>query len=152
MITETMINNIESRMKNLLLQECSLDVTTHPLTKVLLDVTTHPLTKVLLYYWKSIFYSLFILFISALSFLLFLYIASWRYKRDYLHASIDILFYIMVYTINTIKKQTLLYYFLTYDTKKVTIWTWFPQSTICGYAPVKEWVFTNSNAASFRVT
>ena len=55
--------------------------------------------KVLLYYWKSIFYRLFILFINTLSFLLFLYTVSWRYKRDYIHASIDILFYIMFYTI-----------------------------------------------------
>ena len=33
-----------------------------------------------------------VLFISKLSFLLFLYTVSWRNMRDYLHASIDILF------------------------------------------------------------
>ena len=32
------------------------------------------------------------LFISTFSFLLFLYTVSWRYKRDYLHASIDVFF------------------------------------------------------------
>ena len=37
-------------------------------------------------------------------------IEVWRYKRDWLHASIDILFYIMFYIINTMKKQILLYY------------------------------------------
>ena len=36
---------------------------------------------------------------------LFLYTVSWRYKRDYLYASIDILFYIMFYIINTMKKH-----------------------------------------------
>ena len=35
---------------------------------------------------------LLMLFISTISFLQFLYSASWEYKRDYLHASIDILF------------------------------------------------------------
>ena len=32
------------------------------------------------------------LFISTFSFLLYLHTTSWRYKRDYLHASIDIFF------------------------------------------------------------
>ena len=53
----------------------------------------HPLTK---YYYITervyFIYNLFILFISTFSFLLFSYTVSWRYKRDYLHASIDILF------------------------------------------------------------
>ena len=35
----------------------------------------------------------------------YLYTVSCRYKRDYLHASIDILFYIMFYIINTMKKH-----------------------------------------------
>ena len=30
---------------------------------------------------------------------------TWRYKRDYLQASIDILFYIMFYIINMMKKH-----------------------------------------------
>ena len=30
---------------------------------------------------------------------------SWRYKNDYFHASIDILFEIMLYTINIMKKH-----------------------------------------------
>ena len=65
-----------------------------------LDMGTYPVTK---YYYtieKVYFiYRLFLLFISTLSFLLFLY------KRDYLHASINILFYIMFYIINTMKKH-----------------------------------------------
>ena len=90
-----------------------------------LDITIYPLTK---YYYiierVYFIYRLFILLISTLSFLLFLYTVSRRYKRDYLHASIDILFYIMFYIINTMKKQSLLYRIRTYDTKKVPIWTW----------------------------
>ena len=38
-------------------------------------------------------------------------------KRDYLYVSIDILFYVL-YIINMMKKQTLLYHIYTYDTKK----------------------------------
>ena len=49
----------------------------------------------------------------------------------------------MFYIINTMKKQTLLYYICTYDTKKVSIWTCPPPSPhppvhyfiICNYAP-----------------
>ena len=36
---------------------------------------------------------------------LILYTASWRYKRNYLHVSIDILFYIIFYIVNTMEKQ-----------------------------------------------
>ena len=57
------------------------------------DMTTYPLTK---YYYitETVYFicKLFILFIITFSFLLFLYTVSWRYKRDYLHASIDIFF------------------------------------------------------------
>ena len=67
-------------------------------------MTTYPLRK---YYYiiESVYfiYRLFILFISTLSSLLFLYTVSWRYKRDYLHTNIDILLYIMFCTINTMK-------------------------------------------------
>ena len=71
------------------------------------DMTTYPLTK---YYYiierESFIYRLFMLFISAFSFSTFLYTVSWRYKRgDYLHASIDILFYVMFYIINRTKKN-----------------------------------------------
>ena len=56
-------------------------------------MTTYPLTKYDYIMERVCFICrLFILFISTLSFLLFLYTVSWRYKRDYLHASIDILF------------------------------------------------------------
>ena len=67
---------------------------------------------------------------------LLLYKVSRRYKRDYLHGTIDTLLYIMFCIINTMKKQTLLYYVCTYDTKKVPIWTWPPYSIICSYVPV----------------
>ena len=69
------------------------------LTVGYVDITTYPLTK---YYYiierVYIIYELFILFVSTLSFWLFLH------KRYYLHTSIDILLYIMFYIINTMKK------------------------------------------------
>ena len=56
-----------------------------------------------------------------------LYTVSWRYKRDYLQASIYILFYTMLYFIYTMKKhKTLLYHVRSYNTKKVPIWTCLP--------------------------
>ena len=71
-----------------------------------IDITTYPLTK---YYYniERVYFSdrLFLFFISIFSFLLFLCTASERYERDYLHASIDVLFYIMFYIINTMKKH-----------------------------------------------
>ena len=58
--------------------------------------------------------------------------------RDYLHANVNILFYIMFCIINTMKKQTILCHFPSSDTKKVPIWSCpiplLPQSTICSYA------------------
>ena len=76
------------------------------LTVGYVDVTTYPLTK---YYYiierVYFFYKVFVLFISTLSILLFLYTVLWRYKRYYLHASTDILFYIMFYITNTVKKH-----------------------------------------------
>ena len=67
------------------------------------DMITYPLAK---YYYiierVYFIYKLFILFISTFSFLFF-YTVSWRYKRDYLHSSMDISFYIMFYIINTMK-------------------------------------------------
>ena len=61
--------------------------------------------KVLLYYWKNIFYSkVLILYISTLSSLLFLFTVSSRYKSDYLHASIDILFFIMFWNIRILTR------------------------------------------------
>ena len=93
------------------------------LTVGYVDMTTYPLTK---YYYiierVDFIYRLFILCITTFSFLLFLYTVSWAYKRDYLHASIDIWFYIMFYIINTMKKyQTLLHHVRTCDTKKAPI-------------------------------
>ena len=76
------------------------------LTVGYVDMTVYQLTKY--YYIIEIvyfIYRLFTLFISIFSFLLFLYTVSWRYKRDYLYASTDILFYIIFYIINTVKKQ-----------------------------------------------
>ena len=63
------------------------------LTVGYVDMTTYPLTK---YYYviEGVYfiYTLFKSFISTLPFLLFLYTALWRYKRYYLHASIDVCF------------------------------------------------------------
>ena len=91
------------------------------LTVGYVDMTTYLVTK---YYYiierVYFIYRLFILFISTLSFLLFLYIASWRYKRNYFHASIDTLLYIMFYIISTMKKQTL-FHVCTYDIREVPI-------------------------------
>ena len=76
------------------------------LTVSCVDSKTCPLTKYYYIIEKVYFiYRLFILFIITFSFLLFLYSVSWRYKNDYLHASIDILFEIMLYTINMMKKH-----------------------------------------------
>ena len=90
------------------------------------DMTTYPATK---YYFiierLYVIYRLLVLIISTFSFLLFLYTISWRYKRDYLHARIDILLCIILYIINTMKKHYKLFLCLvrTYDTKKVPIST-----------------------------
>ena len=60
-----------------------------------IDLNTYLLTKYLYIIERLCFiYWLSILFISTFSFLLLLYTVS-RYKRDYLHASIDIFFYII---------------------------------------------------------
>ena len=55
------------------------------------DIKTYPLTKYYYFYERVYFiYRLFILFISTFSFLRFLYSVSWRYKRDYRQASINV--------------------------------------------------------------
>ena len=91
--------------------------------------------------WKSLCFTQSLL-ISTYSFLLFLYTVSQRYKRDYLHASTDILFYIKFYNINTMKKQIII---PCYNTKRpltkhkgpdLSLPPPPPQSTICSYAPV----------------
>ena len=79
------------------------------LTVGYVDMTTYSLTK---YYYIAervyFIHRLFILFISRFSFLLFLYLyaVSWRYKRDYLHASIDILFLFYTTFVLTIQKRS----------------------------------------------
>ena len=76
-------------------------------------------------------YRLLLVFIITFSFLLFLYTVSWRYKRDYLHVSIDILFYIVFYIINMIKKHFFMPpSYIQY--KKVKKWT---LPIIFSYAP-----------------
>ena len=73
-----------------------------------IDMTTYPLTKYCYNIKRDLFYFLFIgclYFLSVHSHSCCFYIVSWRYERDYLHATIDILFYIMFYTINTMKKH-----------------------------------------------
>ena len=99
------------------------------LTVGYLDMTTYPLTKCQYIVERVPFiYGLFTLFLQ------FLYAVSWRYKRDYLHASIDILFYVMFYIINRTKNQILFYHVRVYDTKKRSRFEPAPQSTICSYA------------------
>ena len=80
-------------------------------------------------------YRLIILFISTLSFLLFLYTVSQRYMRDYLHAIINIWFYIMFYIINTMKNlhSFIPGSYLRY--KKGPGLNLASQSTICSYTP-----------------
>ena len=73
-------------------------------------------------------YSLFIFFISTFSFLLFLYTVSCRYKKDYLHTSIDILFKlcsILFILLTWWRNIRLLYRLRTYDTNS--------HSAICRY-------------------
>ena len=66
------------------------------LTVANVDMTTYPLTKYYYIIEKVYFiYRLFVLFIRTFQFLLLLYTVSWRYKRDYFHISIDILFHLM---------------------------------------------------------
>ena len=58
-------------------------------------------------------------------------------ERDYLHASIDSLFYIMFYIINTTKKhETLLYHVRTSDTKKFPISTFTPSNPLFVATPL----------------
>ena len=68
--------------------------------------------------------------------MLFLYTVSWRYKRDCLHASIDILFYIMLYIILHDEDFTLDPFiprsYLRY--RKGPDLDQPPQTTICSYA------------------
>ena len=78
------------------------------------------------------------LFISTFSFLLYLHTTSWRYKRDYLHASIDIFFILSSILLTRCRNIRLFYItFVLTMQKKVLIWTWPPQSTISSYAPDK---------------
>ena len=65
-------------------------------------MTTYLLTKYYYVIKRAYFiykFFIFLIFITTFSFLLFLYAVSWSYKRDYLHVSIDILLYIISYTI-----------------------------------------------------
>ena len=98
---------------------------------------TYPLTKYYYIIERACFiYRLFILFISTFSFLLFFYTVSWRYKRDYLHSSMDISFYIMFYIINTMKLNIRQFYnkFLLTIQKRSRFELALLQSTICSYA------------------
>ena len=50
--------------------------------------------KILLHYWKSIFYIGYLYYLSVHCHSCCFCIISWRYERDYLHVSIDILFFV----------------------------------------------------------
>ena len=72
------------------------------------DMTTYLIRKYYYVIKRACFvdeFFIFSLFITTFPFLLLLYAVSWSYKRDYVHASTDILFYIIFYIINTIKKH-----------------------------------------------
>ena len=72
---------------------------------------------------KLIFYSMFIYqYISILA--IFIYTVSWKYKRDYLHDSVDILFYIVVYITHKIRLFDTTFALII--TKKIPIWTFHP--------------------------
>ena len=104
----------------------------------------YPLTK---YYYiierVYFIYNLFMLFICTFSFLLFLYTVSWRYKRDYVHVSRDILFKLCTILLIWWRNIRLFYTsFLPTIQKR----SWFepappPQSTICSYAPVNVYIY-----------
>ena len=89
------------------------------LTVVYVDMTTYPVTK---YYYiierVYFIYRLLVLFMSTLSFLLFLYTVSGSYKKDYLHASIDILFYISSILLTQWKNIRLFYTTFTLTIQK----------------------------------
>ena len=84
---------------------------------------------------------LLILFISTFSFLLFLYSIWWRYKRDYFLASIDILFEIMFYIVNMMKKHYSFKPHLCLQYKKVPDLNWSLYYTIYSYAPVYWYIY-----------
>ena len=76
------------------------------LTVGYINMTTTPLRKYCYIIKGAYFiYRLFILFISTLSLFMFFYTVSWRCNRDYLHASLDVLFYIKFCVINSTKKH-----------------------------------------------
>ena len=105
-------------------------------------MTTYPLTKYDYIMERVCFiYRLFILFISTLSSVLFLYKVSWRYKRDYLHASIDILF--LSSMLLTLWKNIRHFYTMSVLTiqKRSRFEPCPPLSTICIYAPVSMFFF-----------
>ena len=74
------------------------------LTVGYLDITTYPLTKYYYVIKRAYFiykFFIFLLFTSTFSFWLLLYAASWSYKN----ARIEILFYIIFYIVNAMKKH-----------------------------------------------
>ena len=69
-------------------------------------------------------YRLLYIFVSKLSFVLFLYTVLWWYKRDYRHASIIILFYFMFYLLTRWRNISLLYTTIMLAIRKKSIWIW----------------------------
>ena len=68
---------------------------------------------------------------------LFLYTIPWRYKKYYLHASIDILFYIMFYITNTMKKIILVYAMLVFMVQKRSRFELGPPSPLFVATPLR---------------
>ena len=99
------------------------------LTVGYVDMTTYPLKIITIYLiYLYIFYEY--------TFILAVFITvSRRYERDFLHASRNILFYIVFYIINTMNKQDS-FIPRSYLRYKKVPFPPPPQSTICSYAPV----------------
>ena len=79
------------------------------------DVTTYSLTN----YYNIIeriyfIYRFLILFISTLSFLLFLYTVLWRYKRYYLYASIDVCFILCFILLTQWRNRNIRFFYTTF--------------------------------------
>ena len=117
-----------------------------------IDVTTYSLTNHHYIIEKIYFiYRLLILFISTLSFLLFLYTVLWRYKRYYLHASIDVFFILCSILLTQWRNRNIRFFYTTFVLtiqKRSRFEPASPQSYIYSYAPDRGtsfWPNINNN-------
>ena len=79
------------------------------------DMTAYPITKHCYFERRCFIYRLFLLFISTSSFLLFLYTASWKCNRYYLHASmpVKIFCFTLCSILSTRRRNIRLFYIVT---------------------------------------